>query len=79
MLHFANMMLLMELHSCFSLGPVVGLIDGRITLIGIVSFTIGDLCTGTRPEGLFRVSHEIEWIRKNTDVSEWKCNSGTHR
>ena len=55
MLHFANMMLLMELHSCFSLGPVVGLIDGRITLIGIVSFTIGDLCTGTRPEGLFRV------------------------
>ena len=79
MLHFANMMLLMELHSCFSLGPVVGLIDGRITLIGIVSFTIGDLYTGTRPEGLFRVSHEIEWIRKNTDVSEWKCNSGTHR
>ena len=63
MLHFANMILLMEMHSCFSLGPVVGLIDGRITLIGIVSFTIGDLCTGTRPEGLFRVSHEIEWIR----------------
>jgi hypothetical protein len=60
------------------LGPAVSLIHGRITLIGVISFSIGFLCNGQAPEGYFRVSHQLEWIRKNTDVSEWACNNGAN-
>ena len=68
-------MLLIEL--LFSVGPAVSLIDGRITLIGVISFNIADKCKGTVPGGLFRVSHQLEWIHENTDVSEWNCNDQT--
>jgi hypothetical protein len=60
------------------LGPAVSLIDGRITLIGVISFSIGIFCDGQAPEGYFRVSHQLEWIHKNTDVSEWECNNGAN-
>ena len=68
-------LLLIEL--LFSVGPAVSLIDGRITLIGVISFGISDICKGESPEGFFRVSHQLEWIHENTDVSEWNCNDQT--
>jgi hypothetical protein len=66
---------LIEVNSFF-VGPAVTLIDGRITLIGVISFSIAD-CNGTVPEGFFRVSHQLEWIHENTDASEWDCNKKT--
>jgi hypothetical protein len=48
-----------------------------MTLIGVISFGIRDICKGESPEGFFRVSHQLEWIHENTDVSEWNCNDQT--
>ena len=62
----------------FFVGPAVTLIDGRITVIGIISFRLEDNCTGTTPKAFFRVSHQVEWIRKNTDASKWECNNQTN-
>jgi hypothetical protein len=67
------------MNSCVSLGPAVALINGQITLIGIISFSApATLCFGHVPEAFFRVSHQLDWIKKNTDVSQWECNKGAN-
>ncbi len=47
-----------------------------MTLIGVTSFGLPkySLCTSENPSAFARVSTQLEWIHKNTDVSDWDCN-----
>ena len=57
-------------------GPATLVIGGKITLVGVASFVLlnDSLCTTDYPSAYARVSSKLQWIRKNTDVSEWDCN-----
>jgi hypothetical protein len=58
-------------------GPATRIIGGKMTLIGVTSFGLRNqysLCTPEYPSGYARVSTQLEWIHKNTDVSDWDCN-----
>ncbi len=54
------------------LGPATTTINGQITLIGIVSFGMGN-CSLQFPVGFARVTHQLNWIKKNSDVDKFQC------
>jgi hypothetical protein len=57
-------------------GPATIVIGGKITLVGIASFVFlnDSFCATDYPSAFARVSTQLQWIRKNTDVSERDCN-----
>jgi hypothetical protein len=58
-------------------GPVTTMSDGKLTLVGVTSFTLKDEnglpCSVNIPAAYARVSDQLNWIQENTDVAEWKC------
>jgi hypothetical protein len=64
--------------SYYWLGPATTTIGGKITLIGVASYGIkdedGSYCSPKLPSAYARVSTQLDWIQKNSDVSQWECN-----
>jgi hypothetical protein len=50
------------------------MIDGKLTLIGVISFSGEKPCNYKLPMGFARVSDQLDWIKENTDVNDWECN-----
>jgi hypothetical protein len=58
------------------LGPVTAIVNGKVTLVGVVSFG-GQNCPNNLPVGFARVSFQKDWILSNTDAGDWQCNGTT--
>jgi hypothetical protein len=57
-----------------TLGPLTTTTDGQITLIGVASFSPDKHCSYKSPMVFARVSDQLDWIRKNTDVNDIACS-----
>ena len=54
-------------------GPVTAMVNGKVTLVGVVSFG-GQNCPNNLPVGFSRVSFQRDWILSNSDAGDWQCN-----
>ncbi len=58
----------------FPIGPLTALVNGKITLVGIVSFG-RTTCTPLAANGYERVSFQKDWILSNSDAAAWQCGA----
>jgi hypothetical protein len=58
-----------------SIGPLTALVNGRITVVGIVSFG-RTTCTPLVANGYERITFQKDWIISNSDAATWQCNLG---
>ena len=59
----------------FFTGPLTALVNGRVTVVGIVSFG-SETCTPLVANGYERVTFQKDWILNNTDAGNWQCGTG---
>ena len=62
------------IHFLFT-GPLTALVNGRVTVVGIVSFGTA-ICTPLVANGYERVTFQKDWILNNTDAGNWQCGTG---
>ncbi len=53
-------------------GPLTALINGKLTVVGIVSFGRTS-CTPSVPNGYARVTDQKDWIISNSDAKDYQC------
>jgi len=58
-------------------GPATTMVNGKLTLVGLTSFSMidadGKTCKSHIPAAYARISDQLKWIRDNTDVAEVEC------
>jgi hypothetical protein len=59
----------------FVKGPLTAVVNGKITVVGIVSFG-RTTCTPLVANGYERVTFQKDWILSNSDAALWQCNLG---
>jgi hypothetical protein len=64
----------LSMHVLF-LGPLTTLVNGKVTVVGIVSFG-RTTCTPLVANGYERVTFQKDWILNNTDAGNWQCGTG---
>ncbi len=55
-------------------GPLTALVNGRITVVGIVSFGRTS-CTPLVANGYERVTFQMDWILNSSDAAAWQCGA----
>lgn len=45
------------------------LLDGRLVVLGVTSFTEKAACNGINPDGHSSVPHFLDWIEEETGIS----------